>query len=61
MKITIWNEQVAREIGHAFGYYDYGQEVGMGAFYRSKDAVADYIYRYVKMAFYLNSTAKVRI
>lgn len=51
MKVTKWNEEAAREIGHAFGYYDYGDEVGMGVFYRSKDAVADYIYGYVKMAY----------
>ena len=42
---------VAEQIGHAFGYYDYGEEVGMGAFYRSKDAVATYISGYVRMAF----------
>ena len=31
MKITKWDEQAAEDIGHAFGYYDYGQETGMGA------------------------------
>lgn len=43
MKITKWDEQAAEDIGHAFGYYDYGQETGMGVFYSSKDAVANYI------------------
>ena len=42
MKVTTLDTQVAEQIGHAFGYYDYGEEVGMGAFYRSKDAVATY-------------------
>ena len=35
MKVTTLDTQVAEQIGHAFGYYDYGEEVGMGAFYRS--------------------------
>ena len=51
MKVTTIDTQVAEQIGHAFGYYDYGEEVGMGAFYRSKDAVATYISGYVRMAF----------
>ena len=51
MKVTTLDTQVAEQIGHAFGYYDYGEEVGMGAFYRSKDAVATYIAGYVRMAF----------
>lgn len=51
MKITKWDEQAAEDIGHAFGYYDYGQETGMGVFYSSKKAVANYIAGYVRMAF----------
>ena len=51
MKITKWDEQAAEDIGHAFGYYDYGQETGMGVFYSSKEAVANYIAGYVRMAF----------
>ena len=51
MKITKWDAQAAEDIGHAFGYYDYGQETGMGVFYSSKDAVANYIAGYVRMAF----------
>lgn len=46
-----WDEQAAEDIGHAFGYYDYGQETGMGVFYSSKEAVANYIAGYVRMAF----------
>lgn len=51
MKVTTWDAQAAAEIGHAFGYYDYGAETGMGAFYSSKEAVADYISGYVRMSF----------
>ena len=51
MKITKWDAQAAEDIGHAFGYYDYGQETGMGVFYSSNDAVANYIAGYVRMAF----------
>ena len=51
MKVTTLDTQVAEQIGQAFGYYDYGEEVGMGVFYRSKDAVATYIAGYVRMAF----------
>lgn len=51
MKITKWDAQAAEDIGHAFGYYDYGQETGMGVFYSSKEAVANYIAVYVRMAF----------
>lgn len=43
--------QAAEDIGHAFGHYDYGQETGMGVFYSSKEAVANYIAGYVRMAF----------
>lgn len=32
MKVTTLDTPVAEQIGHAFGYYDYGEEVGMGAF-----------------------------
>ena len=51
MKITKWDEQAAEDIGHAFGYYDYGQVTGMGVFYSSKEAVANHIAGYVRMAF----------
>ncbi len=51
MKVTKWDAQAAEDIGHAFGYYDYGQETGMGVFYSSKGAVANYIAGYVRMAF----------
>lgn len=51
MQVTDLDTQTAQAIGHAFGYYDYKDEIGMGAFYRSKEAVATYITGYVHMAF----------
>ena len=51
MKVTTLDEKFIHDIGHAFGYYDYGQETGMGVFYSSKEAVANYIAGYVRMAF----------
>ena len=51
MRVTDLDAQIPDQIGHAFGYYDYGEEIGMDSFFRSKDAVADYIAGYVRMAF----------
>ena len=51
MRVTDLDAQITDQIGHAFGYYDYGEEIGMDSFFRSKDAVADYIAGYVRMAF----------
>ena len=42
------DEKTIHEIGHAFGYYDYGQETGMNACFRSQDAVEEYICGYVR-------------
>ena len=36
------------EIGHAFGYYDYGEEAGMSAAFSGKEATANYICAYVR-------------
>ena len=44
------DETVIQEIGHAFGYYDYGPETGMNACFRSPDATAEYICGYVRCA-----------
>ena len=30
-------------IGHAFGFYDYGEETGMTAAFSGREATADYI------------------
>ena len=43
MRVTDLDAQIPDQIGHDFGYYDYGEEIGMDSFFRSKDAVADYI------------------
>lgn len=48
MQVTELDEQSIRDIGHAFGYYDYGTEKGMNSFFRSRDAVAEYICGYVR-------------
>ena len=37
-------------IGHAFGYYDYGEETGMAAAFSGKEATANYICAYVRKA-----------
>ena len=50
MQLKELEEQKLQKIGHAFGYYDYGEEEGMGAFYRDKDAVALYINGFARMA-----------
>lgn len=51
MRVTDLDAQIPDQIGHAFGYYDYGEEIGMDSFFRNKDVVADYIAGYVRMAF----------
>ena len=48
MKVTTLDENSIRDIGHAFGYYDYGQETGMTAAFSSRKATADYICAYVR-------------
>ena len=48
MKVTTLDENSIRDIGHAFGYYDYGQETGMTAAFSGRKATADYICAYVR-------------
>ena len=43
MKVTALDEKFIHDIGHAFGYYDYGQETGMTAAFSGKEATANYI------------------
>lgn len=50
MKITTLDENIIHDIGHAFGYYDYKEEHGLVDAYPNKDAAAEYICGYVKMA-----------
>lgn len=51
MKVTTFDESIAYDIGHAFGYYDYGDEHGLADAFQNRDAVAEYIGGYVRMTF----------
>ena len=48
MKVTTLDENSIRDIGHAFGYYDYGQEAGMTAAFSGQKATEEYICTYVR-------------
>ena len=48
MKVTTLDEKSIRDIGHAFGYYDYGEETGMSAAFSGKEATENYICAYVR-------------
>ena len=48
MLVRTITEEDIYGIGHAFGYYDYGQETGMTAAFSGQDATADYICAYVR-------------
>ena len=48
MKVTTLDEKSIRDIGHAFGYYDYGQETGMTAAFSGQKATEEYICAYVR-------------
>ncbi len=50
MQVNKADEAVIREIGHAFGYYDYGTEHGLINAFPSRDAAAAFIGGYVRMA-----------
>ena len=41
MKVTTLDEKSIHDIGHAFGYYDYGEETGMAAAFSGKEATAN--------------------
>ena len=49
MKVTTLDESVIQDIGHAFGYYDYGAERGLINAFPSREATAVYISGYVRM------------
>lgn len=49
MRVEKLEEQEICKIGHAFGYYDYGDETGMAACFPSQEAVAVYINGYARM------------
>jgi hypothetical protein len=48
MRLTTLDEASIQAIGHAFGYYDYGKETGMGAACSSPDKTALYICGFVR-------------
>ena len=48
MLVKSITEEEIYGIGHAFGYYDYGQETGMSAAFSGKGATANYICAYVR-------------
>ena len=48
MLIRTITEEEIHDIGHAFGYYDYGQETGLPAAFSGQEATADYICAYVR-------------
>ena len=50
MKVKTLDEGIIQEIGHAFGYYDYGEEKGLVSAYSSREAAAAFICGYVRMA-----------
>ena len=50
MKVTTLNENIIKDIGHAFGYYDYGSEHGLIDAFPNRDAVSAFICGYVRMA-----------
>ena len=51
MKVTTLEEGIVRDIGHAFGFYDYGTERGLIDAFPIRDAAAAFICGYVRMAF----------
>ena len=50
MKVDTLEESRISDIGHAFGYYDYGSEHGLIDAFPSRDAAAAFIRGYVRMA-----------
>ncbi len=48
MIVKTLDENIISDIGHAFGYYDYGTEGGIASLFSSKEAVSTYIQGYVR-------------
>ena len=48
MLVQSMTEEEIYGIGHAFGYYDYGEKTGMSAAFSGKEATANYICAYVR-------------
>ena len=56
MKVTTLDEKSIRDIGHAFGYYDYGEETGMSAAFSGKEATEKLylcVWTSAKIVFYI--------
>lgn len=49
-KVAKLDEKIIHDIGHAFGYYDYGEEHGLVDAFPNRDAVSSFICGYVRMA-----------
>mgnify|MGYP004640072337 FL=1 len=50
MRVEKLDEHIIADVGHAFGYYDYGAEHGLVDAFPSRDAVSAFICGYVRMA-----------
>ena len=50
MKVKTLDESTLHDIGHAFGYYDYGAEHGLIDAFPRRDAAAAFVDGYVRMA-----------
>ncbi len=50
IKVTSADESIIHDIGHAFGYYNYGAERGLIEAFPSKDSASEFICGYVRMA-----------
>ena len=50
MKITTLDENLIYDIGHAFGYYQYGVEKGLVNIFSDREKTAAYIRGYARMA-----------
>ena len=50
MKVSVLDESIILDIGHAFGYYEYGAERGLISAFPSREAAAAFICGYVRMA-----------
>ncbi len=61
MKVTTLDESVIQDIGHAFGYYDYGAERGLINAFPSREATAVYISGYVRWVMELAFTESNRL
>lgn len=48
MRVNTLDDSVIRDIGHAFGYYDYGSETGLVAAFSEKEGASVYIQGYVR-------------